>query len=101
MLRKLALDVQIHAYLLLMYSRKRQLELLCESQLRRRIELHYKIRRINVLAEQTPLLVLQISVPHLLKKVKRLRLVLEILQNRQLARLTRPVDEIYFFNGIH
>ena len=101
MLRKLPLDVKIRAYRRLIRGGKRYFKLLCQCRLNTRIELYDKIRRINMFAEQAPLLVLEIHIPHRLEKRKRLWLILEILKNRQLAGFARPIDKVNFFCRIH
>jgi len=53
-----------------------------------------------MLAEHAPLLVLDVDVPDLFEQRERLRLILKILENRQLARFARPVDEINFFRRV-
>ena len=101
MLRKLSLDVKIRAYRRLIRGRKRHFKFLCQCRLNTRIELYDKIRRINMFAEQTPLLVLEIHIPYRLEERKRLWLILKILKNRQLTGFARPIDKVNFFCRIH
>lgn len=54
-----------------------------------------------MLAKQTSPLILKIYIPYRLEQHKRLRLVLKILKNRQLAGFARPVNKIDFFSRIY
>ena len=101
MLCELSLDVEIHAYSRLISGRKRYFKFLCQCRLTSRVELYDKIRRINMFAEQTPLLVLEIHIPHRREEREWLWLILEILKNRQLTGFARPVDKVDFFCRIH
>lgn len=101
MLRELSLDVKIRAYRRPICCGKRHFKLLCQRRLNTRVELYDKIRRINMFAEQAPLLVLEIHIPYRLEERKRLWLILKILKNRQLTGFARPIDKVNFFGRIH